>query len=434
MRKTILFLFGIMLTGIMSGENVIEVKGVRYELNNGNAKVIHSENAKGVIDIPDMLTYAKEKYEVTEIGDSAFFDCSYVTDVKFGQNIRKIGDFAFTNTSITRNIYTKTDFAYLNVGYEGAFKVPNGIRRICGGAFLGCGDMTKVLLPKSVTEIGKHAFLGSGITEPVFTEKVFAYMPYTFKGAYEIPEGIEEIAEYAFYGCDELTRIKIPESVGKIEEKAFYQCLALDSVKIPSGCTEIEDYAFYECKGMTHITLHDGIKSIGEYAFAGCATLIKINLPRNLKEIESHAFYDCRWLSPELDFSKTAIEEIGEYAFWGCIALQKVNLGNVKEIGNSAFEQCNSLTELKGGEKAEKIGGRIIEKTMLTSGPTIIGRFFVRMPEDKTGVYTIPDGVEEICDDAFFFCTKLEEVIIPATVKNVNENAFRYSKAKISRL
>lgn len=427
-------LVGIMLAGGVFGNKVIEVRGVKYKLDDGEAKVVRSINAKGVVNIPESLTYDKQSYKVTEIGDSAFFDCSDVTDVKFGQNIQRIGDFAFTNTSITRNIFTKTQFAYLDIEYAGTFKVPNGIRRICGGAFLGCGNMTNVILPKSVTEIGKHAFLGSGVTEPIHTEKTFVYLPYTFKGAYKIPDGIEEIAEAAFFGCDELTRIEIPETVREIGEMAFYQCLMLDSVKIPLGCTEIDDYAFYECRGMTHVALHDGITEIGEYAFWGCSKLIRIQLPARLEEVGEYAFYDCRWLSPELDFSKTMINEIGEYAFWGCIALQRVNLGDVKKIGNSAFEQCNSLEELKGGEKVEMVGGRIIEKTMLTEGPTIIGKFFVRMPEDSTGVYTIPDGVEEICDDAFFFCTKLDEVVVPATVKKINENSFRYSKAKITRL
>lgn len=39
-----------------------------------------------------------------------------------------------------------------------------------------------------------------------------------------IPEGVREIASYAFYGCSSLEKLTIPETVNIIGEYAFENC------------------------------------------------------------------------------------------------------------------------------------------------------------------------------------------------------------------
>ena len=59
-----------------------------------------------------------------------------------------------------------------------------------------------------------------------------------------IPEGVTEIGEGAFYGCDSLTSVIIPDSVTEIGGISFGRCESLTSVSMPSD-TIIGDDAFF---------------------------------------------------------------------------------------------------------------------------------------------------------------------------------------------
>ena len=61
-----------------------------------------------------------------------------------------------------------------------------------------------------------------------------------------IPDSVTEIGRGAFRGCTGLTSIVIPDSVTKIGEYAFGGCTGLTSIVIPDSVTEIGDDAFPE--------------------------------------------------------------------------------------------------------------------------------------------------------------------------------------------
>ena len=48
-----------------------------------------------------------------------------------------------------------------------------------------------------------------------------------------IPEGIREIADYAFYGAHAMEYISIPSSVKEIGTNAFYDCASLKEAVLP---------------------------------------------------------------------------------------------------------------------------------------------------------------------------------------------------------
>ena len=71
-----------------------------------------------------------------------------------------------------------------------------------------------------------------------------------------IPDGIEEIGEFAFYDCASLKEINLPENLTTIGSEAFRNCKSyfpdlssLDSLK------EIGDYAFSSCGASGSFTL-----------------------------------------------------------------------------------------------------------------------------------------------------------------------------------
>lgn len=358
-----------------------------YRIENNEAIVTRTPDAKGEVEIPAKIEVKGVKYPVTAIDDSAFYFCYYMTDVKLPKSIERIGDLAFFGTSIQEPVYTKTIFAYLPENFEGEYKMPKSITTITGGAFMGCGGLTSVVLPKDLVHIGDLAFWGSAVNHPVYSQTEFIYMPVDFKGSYTVPEGI----------------------------------------------TRIADKAFIDCRDLEAVTLPNSVRSIGKMAFLQCGKLISVQLPAKLDMIGDSAFFECKWLY-KIDFSSCKIKEIGKGAFYSCAALQKAIFAEgLVSIGDNAFNHCYDIDEVKLPESLENVGVFTFEHNKKVTGPIYSSKVFVRMPETATGTYEIPEGIVKIAPMAFRFCQKLTSVKIPSSVQEIGDKAFEYTKIEVSR-
>jgi hypothetical protein len=112
-----------------------------------------------------------------------------------------------------------------------------------------------------------------------------------------IPNTVTSIGKYAFLGCRGLTSITIPHGVTSIGGWAFFGCSSLTSITIPNTVTEIGYCAFEGCSGLTSITIPKSVKSIGERAFEGCSSLTSIKIPNGVTSIEKGAFEGCSSLN-----------------------------------------------------------------------------------------------------------------------------------------
>ncbi|MDD7417748.1 MAG: leucine-rich repeat domain-containing protein, partial [Spirochaetales bacterium] len=97
-----------------------------------------------------------------------------------------------------------------------------------------------------------------------------------------IPDGVTEIGYYAFSGCTSLTSITIPDSVTIIGNRAFSGCKSLTSITIPDSVTIIGNRAFSGCTSLTSITIPDSVTSIRGSAFSGCTSLTSITIPDSM--------------------------------------------------------------------------------------------------------------------------------------------------------
>lgn len=380
MKKLVLFLLALVPTAMWS-------YNFNYKIVNNEAVITRSPDAKGKVEIPSKIEVNGVKYPVTEIADSAFYDNYNVTDVKLPKSITKIGMLAFFRTMIQEPVYSKTVFAYLPESFEGEYKMPKSITTITGGAFMGCGGLTSVVLPKNLLHIGDLAFWGSAVTHPVYSKTEFVYMPVDFKGSYTVPEGITKIADKAFIDCGELEAVTLPNSV----------------------------------------------KSIGKMAFLQCSKLISVQLPAEIDEIGDSAFFECKWLY-KIDFSSCKIKQIGKGAFFSCTALQKLIFAEgLISIGDNAFSHCYDVDEVKLPESLENVGIFTFEHNKKIAQPIYSSKVFVRMPETATGAYDMPEGIEKIAPMAFRFCQKLTSVKVPSSVKEIGDRAFEYTKIEIIR-
>lgn len=65
-----------------------------------------------------------------------------------------------------------------------------------------------------------------------------------------IPDSVTEIGNCAFYNCTSHKNINIPDSVTKIGNFAFKDCINLESIIIPDSVTEIGNYVFEYCESL----------------------------------------------------------------------------------------------------------------------------------------------------------------------------------------
>lgn len=137
------------------------------------------------------------------------------------------------------------------------------------------GDETVPEIPSGVHEIGEDAFFGADIEGVV------------------IPDGVKTIGVSAFYSCSNLKEINFPDSVEEILEDAFYDCENLLRVELPPKLKKVGNNAFNGCSALEEIVFNEGLEEIGEDAFMFGGVFEKITLPSTLKKIGDWAFAEC---------------------------------------------------------------------------------------------------------------------------------------------
>ena len=80
---------------------------------------------------------------------------------------------------------------------------------------------------------------------------------------------------YAFRDCSSLTKVNIPKNVSELNG-TFCGCSSLASIVIPESVTSIGEEAFRECTSLSSIIIPEGVTYIGEAAFQDCSKLEEI--------------------------------------------------------------------------------------------------------------------------------------------------------------
>lgn len=316
--------------------------------------------------------------QITQIGRNAF-PWTACSTIKFGKNVRSIGERAFNGC---RNL-------------NGDLTLPDSVQTIGAGAFQGCeklsGDLT---IPDSVQTIGDSAFefctglngtLTLGKNLRTIGKKAFSGCAFT--GSLTIPEGITEIAIGTFSSSRSngmfTGTLTLPSTLKTIGAEAFAYTDFSGELLIPDGVTSIGTHAFKECDGFGGtLSLPDSVKTVGESAFYQCEGFTGLKLPAGLTKIEMRSFAHMYGLQTEVVIPE-GVTEIGESAF-SCSYMPSVRLpSTLKKIEKQAF-QFAGLTKI-----------------------------------------TLPNGLETIGDEAFDCWNVNKAIVIPASVKSIGKNAFR---------
>ena len=118
-----------------------------------------------------------------------------------------------------------------------------------GGAIICSGGYGAAVSPVSDGELSIPETLGG---YPVVEIGCSAFAELGNVTKINIPDTVTNIAAYAFFECDALTEVVIPASVKAIGNYVFAYCENLTKVTFatPSSLTRIGDWAFYGCESM----------------------------------------------------------------------------------------------------------------------------------------------------------------------------------------
>ena len=141
-----------------------------------------------------------------------------------------------------------------------------------------------------------------------------------------IPDGITNIGNNAFYGFGGLTSVIIPNSVTYIGDYAFMNCRELINIIIPHSVSTIRTYALSNCTGLTNVAIPDSVTYLGGYAFSGCTNLADVILPSSIISVSNVTFRGCSNLSnvtikngfnaDKLDLSASTLYSVETIVSW----------------------------------------------------------------------------------------------------------------------
>lgn len=227
----------------------------------------------------------------------------------------------------------------------------------------------------------------------------------SLKGEYEIPSEyndlpVKEIESEAFANTS-ITKITIPATITKVGSMAFGYirtltevvfeegcqlnylspamfcgCVNLGSIEVPSSIINIWHSAFMDCSRLESVTLHAGLDYIGNSAFESCTNIREIVLPDTLSNIGYQAFYLSGLKSIVIPDSvhdtfeesvnekgetvKTEIPAIGYAAFHSCTDLKLAVLGSgITKILSGTFGYCTSLETVYLPASLKKVEGAL---------------------------------------------------------------------------
>lgn len=182
------------------------------------------------------------------------------------------------------------------------------------------GNEEHVIIPDGIESIADYAFYGAAGMQTV-----------------QFPGSLKEIGSDVFYDCEQLREAEIPDSVIYMGSAVFSRCCRLESVKLSDRLTALPKITFYQCENLREVILPANLRKLSRACFQQCHSLAQITLPASLKIIEENAFDDCTALN-EIVLPE-GIEEIGENAFFSCQNLRRINLpSSLTFIGKGALE------------------------------------------------------------------------------------------------
>ena len=325
------------------------------------------------------------------------------------------------------------------------------LRKFDHNCFRNCKDLTEVILPEGLTNLGVSTFDGcSSLAEITLPSTLKTIGSYDFKGTaikeLTIPSSVTYVGREIFGFWDNLQRVNMENPVPPtgFDNEAFYEALHRrpELVLFVPSEEAVADYKANEWWGsrFTNIKCDDlGDEfnyghfryRLNEYAGTRYVEIIGVADDNGLEYdwmldmdgvqydgriypvwyITTESCQDYRW--EELDLNRNMFKElksIGVRAFYGNTTIKSVKLPDyVWWIGESAFAWCSNLEELQLPYHLQQIDYEAFRRC--TSLKAV----------------EFHPGIKKIKERAFDECWALQGVILPNSLEEVGYRAFAES-------
>lgn len=396
-----------------------------------------------------------------------------ITVTSVGKNEGQSEPASATCVVIVNGLYQGLKYKIENdqvmiIGYTGTktdLQIPSTIQgktvtSIQDNAFMS-KKLTSVVIPSSVTSIGKNAFRANRSLRQVsisgnisvISQGAFAYC--TSLSSITLPEGVKEIANDAFNNCTSLSTVDLPQSLYKIGSNAFADCDALTTLTLPDNITSLTSTSFERSIQLKVNKGSTTIEAIGtKYNYQEIdpeVYPISIGLNEDEKELVQGDTFQLRLNSYSGDATNTdliwttdndAVATVDENGLVtavneGTAIITATSVGKNEGQDAPAFATCTihvegvegdyvytvnqgnvTITDYRGDDKDLVIPSTIAQKPV-----TEIGSYSFWSNDEMTSV-VIPEGVVKIGDYAFNGNDNLSKITLPGTLKTIGARAF----------
>ena len=374
----------------------------------------------------DLLASADIGSSVTSLGNNAFQNCASLTTVTGGESVTTLGSSCFASTRLTK--------AFL----------PNAVRTIGTYAFQNIPTLTTIEFGPNVSSISRSIFIYNYYESTVNVERIvfngtYAKIPDNFTNYFKklrdvtIGSNVTEIGSNAFQDLDSLTSITLPAGLLTIGSYAFDDCDQLASIIIPDQVTSVGNYAFHSCDLLASAYIGSGMTAIGTGIFQDCWSLTTVTGGENVTSLGSSCFANTRLTTA---FIPNGVTTIGSYAFQNIPTLKTIEFGpNVSSINRSSFiynyyESTVNVERIVFNGTYAKIPDNFtnyfkkLKDVTIGANVTEIGNSAFNDLDSLTAI-VLPDGITTIGSSAFDGCDNLASVTFGTGLTTIDNYAFR---------
>ena len=235
---------------------------------------------------------------------------------------------------------------------------------------------------------------------------------------------VNAIDDYAFYQCW-ADQIIIPNTVKSIGKNSFMGCILLRDFVIPEGLETIAEGAFYGCR-FYELELPSSLQSISAGAFSNCSYLKSLFVggekPVDISEADFTESFHATLYVPE-----SAVDNYKVAEGWRNFAAVKV--GRTCFVDGFRYLVDNESTatllrhDYNSMKSVEVPGSVIIDEMEYQVRKVSCNAFFNN--KNHTSV-VLSEGVDEVDDAAFSHCENLETIKFPSSLRRIGDEAFSF--------
>ena len=297
-----------------------------------------------------------------------------------------------------------------------------------------CGDS----LRWSLDDEGVLTITGSGSMYGYSTSGSVPWYKYKDRiVSVELSEGVTSVGKFAFYECSSLKWIDL-QNVKTVGDYAFAHCSSLPSVFLSTYTTteSIGSYAFYQCTALKEVSFISDCE-VGEYAFAYCDSLdsVYISDTHGNGYISSFTVADNAFVGVNAGVyypaGVTPFAAVVNGSYGGSLTWKQVTNGTCGSSVRWSFDSATGTLILSGtGAPAKYYDGtrtpwgsirKNILRINIEDGITYLPSYLFEYAENVEQV-TLPNTLVSMACNAFNDCTKLNNLLIPASLTAMDYN------------